>query len=209
VSTERDPRQFRSPRLERSLNGLVGRYRAVRVELLMLPAFLGLAALLLGPIWTSPTTRTLGAGTGDPGVFAWFLRWTPFAVGRQISPFFSDYLNHPDGINLMWNTWVPLPGLLLSPLTLTFGPVLTFNVLLALAYGLSAWSAYLAIHRYVPSHGAAAVGGLVYGFSPAMIGHSHHLNLILVSCCHGCWSWWTRSWSASGGRRSGSEWPSG
>jgi hypothetical protein len=162
------------------VNGLVGRFRAGRVELLMLLVFLGLAALLLGPIWTSPTTRTLGAGTGDPGVFAWFLRWTPFAVGRQISPFFSDYLNHPDGINLMWNTWIPLPGLLLSPLTLTFGPVMTFNVLLTLAYGLSAWSAYLAIHRYVPSHGAAVAGGLVYGFSPAMIAHSHHLNLILV-----------------------------
>ena len=88
----------------------------------------------------------------------------------------SDYLNHPDGINLMWNTWLPLPGLLLSPLTLLFGPVLTFNVLVTLAYGLSAWSAYLAIHRYVPSHGAAACGGLVYGFSPAMVGHSHHPN---------------------------------
>jgi hypothetical protein len=156
------------------------RGRAVRIELLMLVGFLGLAMLLLGPIWTSPTTRTLGAGLGDPGVFAWFLRWTPFAFGRQLSPFFSDYLNHPDGINLMWNTWLPLPGLLLSPLTLAFGPVLTFNVLLTLAYGLSAWSAYLAIRRYVPSHGAAAAGGLVYGFSPAMIGHSHHLNLILV-----------------------------
>jgi hypothetical protein len=78
-----------------------------------------------------------------------------------------------------WNTWLPLPGLLLSPLTLRFGPVLTFNVLVTLAYGLSAWSAYLAIHRYVPSHGAATCGGLVYGFSPAMIGHSHHPNLIL------------------------------
>jgi hypothetical protein len=157
-----------------------GAGRAVRIELLMLLAFLGLAMLLLGPIWTSPTTRTLGGGVGDPGAFAWFLRWTPFAVERHLPPFFSDYLNHPDGINLMWNTWVPLPGLLLSPLTLTFGPVLALNVLLTLAYGLSAWSAYLAIRRYVPSHGAAAAGGLVYGFSPAMIAHSHHLNLILV-----------------------------
>ena len=164
----------------RSLNGLLDRLRAGRAQVLILLAFLGLAVLLLGSTWTSPTTRTLGAGTGDPGVFAWFLRWTPFAIGRQISPLFSDYLNHPDGINLMWNTWVPLPGLLLSPLTLTFGPVLTLNVLLTLAYGLSAWSAYMAIRRYVPNHGAAAVGGLVYGFSPAMIAHSHHLNLILV-----------------------------
>jgi hypothetical protein len=113
-------------------------------------------------------------------VFIWFLRWTPFAIGQRITPFFSDYLNHPGGINLMWNTWVPLPGLLLSPLTLAFGPVLSLNVLLTLAYGLSAWSAYLAIHRFVPSHGAAAAGGLVYGFSPSMIGHAHHPNLILV-----------------------------
>ena len=113
-------------------------------------------------------------------MFIWFLRWTPFAIGERITPFFSDYLNHPGGINLMWNTWVPLPGLLLSPLTPAFGPVLSLNVLLTLAYGLSAWSAYLAIHRFVPSHGAAAAGGLVYGFSPSMIGHAHHPNLILV-----------------------------
>jgi hypothetical protein len=146
----------------------------------VLVGFLALAVLLLGRTWTSPTTLTLGSGLGDPGVFTWFLRWTPFAVGRQIPPFFSDYLNHPDGVNLMWNTWVPLPGLLLSPLTLAFGPVLTLNVLLTLAYGLSAWSAYMAIRRYVPSHGAAVAGGLVYGFSPAMIGHAHHPNLTLV-----------------------------
>jgi hypothetical protein len=94
---------------------LVERTIAVRTPLLVLSLFLGLAVLLLGSIWASPTNRTLGAGTGDPGLFIWFLRWTPFAVGHRISPFVSDYLNHPDGINLMWNTWLPLPGLLLPP----------------------------------------------------------------------------------------------
>jgi hypothetical protein len=169
-----------SPAERRARPVLLGRVRAVRVQLLVLLGFLGLAVLLLASVWTSPATRTLGGGVGDPGLFAWFLRWTTFAAGRRISPLVSDYLNHPDGINPMWNTWVPLPGLLLSPLTLVLGPVLTFNVLVTLAYGLSAWSAYLAIHRYVPSHGAAACGGLVYGFSPAMVGHSHHPNLILI-----------------------------
>ena len=117
---------------------MLGCLRAVRTQLLVLAVFLGLAVLLLGSTWTSPTNRTLGAGVGDPGLFTWFLRWTPFAVGRRISPFVSDYLNHTDGINLMWNTWVPLPGVLVSPLTLAFGPVLSLNVLLTLAYGLSA-----------------------------------------------------------------------
>ena len=66
-----------------SLAGLRGRVRAVRVQLLVLLAFLGLAVLLLGSVWTSPTTRTLGGGVGDPGLFAWFLRWTPFAACRR------------------------------------------------------------------------------------------------------------------------------
>jgi hypothetical protein len=153
---------------------------AVRMPLFVLLVFLTLAALLLGPVWTSPTSRTLGGGVGDPGDFMWFLRWTPFAVERHLSPFFTDYLNHPYGVNLMWNTWIPLPGLLLAPVTLAWGPVLTVNILLVLAFGLSSWSAYLAIRRYVPGHGAAVVGGLIYGFSPAMRAHSHHLNLILV-----------------------------
>ena len=159
---------------------MADRLRRAAPPVLALAGFLALAVWLLGSTWRSPTTRTLGGALGDPGVFTWFLRWTPFAVGRHISPFYSDWLNHPGGVNLMWNTWVPLPGLLLAPLTHAFGPVLSLNVLLTLAYGLSAWSAYLAIHRYVPNHGAAAAGGLVYGFSPVMIGHAHHPNLILV-----------------------------
>jgi hypothetical protein len=159
---------------------MADRLRRAAPPMLAVAGFLALAVWLLGSTWRSPTTRTLGGALGDPGVFTWFLRWTPFAVGRHISPFYSDWLNHPTGVNLMWNTWVPLPGLLLAPLTHAFGPVLSLNVLLTLAYGLSAWSAYLAIHRYVPNHGAAAAGGLVYGFSPVMIGHAHHPNLILV-----------------------------
>jgi hypothetical protein len=170
---------IRTERLSRSPGAVLGRLQAVQPQLLTLSLFLGLAVLLLGSTWTSPATRTPGAGLGDPGLFIWFLRWTPFAVGRRISPFVSDYLNVPDGINLMWNTWLPLPGLLLAPLTVLLGPVATLNVLLTLGYGLSAWSAYLAIRRYVPSHAAAACGGFVYGFSPAMVGHSHHPNLIL------------------------------
>jgi hypothetical protein len=58
----------------------------------------------------------------------------------------------------MWNASLPLLGFVLSPLTSRWGPVLTFNVVLVLANGLSAWAAYLAIRRYVSGHLAAAVG---------------------------------------------------
>jgi hypothetical protein len=147
---------------------------------LFLLAFLGLAVWMFAPAWSSPTTTTLEGGDGDPSIFMWFLRWMPFALEHGHDLLVTHHLNYPDGVNLMWNTSLPLPGLLLAPITTTWGPVLSFNLLLVLAYGLSAWCAYLAIRRFAPSHLAAAVGGLIYGFSPAMRVQSHHLHMSLA-----------------------------
>ena len=65
------------------MNGLVDRVRAGRAQLLMLLAFLALAVLLLGSTWGSPTTRTLGGGVGDPGIFTWSLRWSIRRLHRR------------------------------------------------------------------------------------------------------------------------------
>jgi hypothetical protein len=147
---------------------------------LVLVLFVGLAVWLFAPAWSSPTTRTLSGGDGDPAIFMWFLRWIPFALEHGHDLLVTHYLNYPDGVNLMWNTSLPLPGLLLAPVTEAWGPVLSFNLLLVLAYGLSAWCAYLAIRRFARGHLAAAVGGLIYGFSPAMRVQSHHLHMTLA-----------------------------
>jgi hypothetical protein len=150
------------------------------VEPLFLLAFLGLAGWMFAPSWSSPTTTTLEGGNGDTAIFVWFLRWVPFALEHGHDLLVSHHLNYPDGVNLMWNTSLPLPGLVLAPVTTIWGPVLSFNILLVLAYGLSAWCAYLAIRRFAPAHMAAAVGGLVYGFSPAIRVQSHHLHMSLA-----------------------------
>jgi hypothetical protein len=144
---------------------------------LILLAFLGLAMLRYAPAWSSPTTTTVRGADGDAAIIVWFLRWIPFAVDQDRQLLFSDHLNFPDGVNLMWNASMPLLGFVLSPLTSRWGPVLTFNVVLVLANGLSAWAAYLAIRRYVPGHLAAAVGGLVFGFSPVILGQSNHPHI--------------------------------
>jgi hypothetical protein len=145
-----------------------------------LAVFLGLAVWMFAPAWSSPTTTTLTGGNGDPAIFIWFLRWVPFALEHGHDLLVTHHLNYPDGVNLMWNTSLPLPGLLLAPVTGAWGPVLSFNLLLVLAYGLSAWCAYVAIRRFAPGHLAAAVGGLVYGFSPAIRAQSHHLHMTLA-----------------------------
>ena len=147
---------------------------------LFLLLFIALAVWMFAPAWSSPTTTTLEGGEGDPAIFIWFLRWVPYALQHGHDLLVTHHLNYPDGVNLMWNTSLPLPGLLLAPVTNIWGAVLTFNLLLVLAYGLSAWCAYLAIRRFAPGHLAAAVGGLIYGFSPAIRVQSHHLHMSLA-----------------------------
>ena len=179
-----DPVEAAPPVEERESGGRRLRRLARRLRpgprALVLLVFLALAVWMFAPAWSSPTTTTLGGGDGDPAIFMWFLRWVPFALDHGHDLLVTHHLNYPDGVNLMWNTSLPLPGLLLAPVTATWGPVLSFNLLLVLAYGLSAWCAYLAIRRFVPGHLAAAVGGLVYGFSPAIRVQSHHLHMSLA-----------------------------
>jgi hypothetical protein len=157
--------------------GRLDRLRATWPQALFLPVFLGLAVLQYAPAWSSPATTTVRGGDGDAAIIIWFLSWIPFAVDQGRELLFSDHLNVPGGVNLMWNASLPLLGFVLMPLTSRWGPVLTFNVVLVLAVGLSAWAAYLAIRRHVPGHLAAAAGGLVFGFSPAMRGQSNHPHI--------------------------------
>jgi hypothetical protein len=140
-----------------------------------------LAVAVFWSSWQAPTSRLLGAGRGDGALMSWFLRWTPMAVSHGLNPLFTDYLNVPSGVNVLWNTSLLLPGLLLGPVTAAFGPVLTYNLLSTLALCLSAFTATIAFRRHLRSGLAAVIGGLVYGFSPYMLAQDHaHLQLSLA-----------------------------
>ncbi len=74
------------------------------VQPLFLLVFLGLAVWMFLPAWSSPATRTMRGGDGDPAIFIWFLRWVPFALEHGHDLLVTHHLNYPDGVNLMWNT---------------------------------------------------------------------------------------------------------
>ena len=86
-------------------------------------------------------------------------------------------MNAPRGINLMWNTSLLLPGVLLAPVTLLAGPQTSLTMLLTLGFAGSAATMYWVLRRWEVGIGPAALGGAVYGFSPAMlasaVGHYH------------------------------------
>ena len=130
-----------------------------------------LAFTLFASVWSAPQQRLAGVG-GDPQLVVWLLGWVAFALSHGMNPFFTNFLDYPHGVNLMWNTAFPLLGGLLTPVTMTLGPVFAANLLATLALAFSAWCAYLVLQRYVRSSLAAVCGGLLYGFSPYMVAQS-------------------------------------
>jgi len=115
---------------------------------------------------------------GDQAQEVWFLAWPVYAITHGHNPFFTTWMNYPLGVNLTDNTSMPLLGVLGLPITLTLGPVAAYNLLLVAAFTTSALSMCLALRRWVRWWPATFIGGLLYGFSPFMIGEGNgHLFL--------------------------------
>ena len=137
-----------------------------------------LAALALTVwVWRDPATRSVAGNPVDTGQLAWFLRYDATAVAYGHLPaLVTTAMNTPAGVNLMWNTPLFLPGVLLAPLTLLAGPQVALNVLVVAGFAGSATALFAVLRRWHVSGPAAALGGAVYGFSPALlhsaIGHA-------------------------------------
>lgn len=144
----------------------------------MLGAYLIGALVITGRLWVDPAGRLQAGDAGDVDLFAWFVQYAATAVSHgQLPALFTTAMNAPIGVNLMWNTSFLLPGVLLSPVTLLWGPQVSLTVALTLGFAGSAASLFLVLRRWGASLGAAALGGAVYGFSPALVtaglGHYH------------------------------------
>ena len=142
--------------------------------------YLLLAVGVTASAWHDPTHLYVGGGA-DPQQSMWFLHWVPWAITHGHNPWVSDYMNNPQGFNVMWNTAEPLAAILLWPVTAVAGVVAAYDTEVTLGLALSAWFAFLATRRWVPSRGAAFGGGLVFGFSPYMLGQLlGHPHLMLA-----------------------------
>jgi hypothetical protein len=85
----------------------------------------------------------------------------------------------PHRVNLSWSTTDPLAGLIALPLSLSFGPVVGYNVSLVLQLALAAFCARLLCLRICRNEAAALIGGACFGFSAYMMAHSlGHLSLV-------------------------------
>jgi len=98
-----------------------------RLVWLALLAYALLALALFSSTWVDPAGSWIGSPK-DPKLFIWYLGWIPHELARGHNPLFTDYLSYPDGVNLMWNTSMIFPALVLWPVTAAFGPVVAYNL---------------------------------------------------------------------------------
>ncbi len=149
---------------------------------------LPLYALISLAYWGLPIAGEFGStliaeNPIDPNVYTWFYAWWPHAVLDGANPFVTDAIFVPEGYNLTWVTAVPGPSLLLAPVTLALGPVVTYNVLGLAAPALAAWTAFLLCRHVTAATLPALVGGYIFGFSPYMLRMeqgSPHLYLVAL-----------------------------
>ena len=145
--------------------------------------YLALALVIFGPtVLPHLQDRVLTTLPGDWSLFAWSFRWWPHAIYRGVNPLFTRELWYPSGLNLAWTTNMPVPSLVLAPITLVAGPVAAFNLASLLAPTSAAFTSFLLFMRLTHrSLGASIAGGFVFGFSPYLMAQlvSGHLNLSL------------------------------
>ncbi|MGO9078685.1 MAG: hypothetical protein ACLQDY_06535, partial [Streptosporangiaceae bacterium] len=121
-------------------------------------------------LWADPASRVVAGNPHDADLYAWLMRYSAMAVRHgRLPALITTGMNAPQGVNLMWNTPVLLPAVLLAPVTGLFGPQVSLTVLATAGFAGSAAAMFWVLRRWRVSIGAAALAGAVYGFSPALL----------------------------------------
>lgn len=156
------------------------RRRRWRTDLLVYAAFIALAAWVTNGLWPGAGHRVSAVDANDQAFFEWMLSHGARVVTHFDSPLFTDRMNVPTGINLMANTSILALSIPMTPVTLWFGPAVSFAMLITLGLAATAGSWYYVLSRHlVRSRSAALIGGAIAGFGPGIVAHANgHPNIV-------------------------------
>jgi hypothetical protein len=114
------------------------------------------------------TQHVLPGDARDPGLFVWDFWWMARSVEHLSSPWYTYYQAAPVGAPLAFHTMMPLPGVLMAPVTILYGPSFTYNLLSAAAPGLMCYAMYRVARLWLPSQTGAIAAGAFFGLSTMM-----------------------------------------
>ena len=110
------------------------------------------------------STYHIGTGT-DPSLFMCMLSWWSHAIAGHLNVFMTDAIWVPSGVNLAWTTCIPLAAWFALPLSHTFGPVVSYNLLCLLAPALASWTAFILCRYVTRTYWPSFLGGYIYSAS--------------------------------------------
>lgn len=144
--------------------------------------FLAVAVFVLERQWRNLGTGYLIKSGQDQTMWEWFFGVAAHSVAHLENPLGTTLQNYPLGVNMMANTAMFGVSIPLAPITLLFGPTVTFALVLTLGlFGTALGWYWLFSRELVSSKFAAAVGGAFCGFAPAMISHANaHPNFVVL-----------------------------
>ena len=98
--------------------------------------------------------RHLLPETRDVSGYVWDLWWTARQIVHLGNPWFTNHMAAPVGIQLGFDTTMPLAGLIMAPVTLAFGPSAAFSLLTIVLPGLLCYVMYRAARLWLAEPGA-------------------------------------------------------
>ncbi len=120
---------------------------------------------------TLPATR-------DAGSYVWDFWWLAHQLVHLGNPWTTRAIATPVGTQLGLHALMPLPGVLLAPVTLLFGPSASYNLLSIALPGLLCYATYRVARLWLPSQTGAIAAGAFFGLSSLLVWRSwYHLNL--------------------------------
>src|SRR6266567_4709654 len=113
----------------------------------------------------------------DVSSYGWDLWWVAHQAAHLGNPWFTSQLAAPAGIQLGYDTTMPLAGLVMAPVTLMAGPAASFFLLTIAMPGLLCYVMYRAARLRLRPAGAITAGAL-FGLSSMLAWQDwYHLNI--------------------------------
>jgi hypothetical protein len=142
-----------------------------RVALALSGLYYLLAAVLVTWwLWRDPASRMVAGNYNDTDQMAWFFRYDATAIAHfHLPALVTTGMNAPQGVNVMWNTFMLLPGTVLAPVTLLAGPQTSLTIVMTIGFAGSALAMCAVLRHWGVSRPASMLAGAVYGFSPALL----------------------------------------
>jgi hypothetical protein len=145
-------------------------------EVAILAGFLAAGIAVTWPLASYITGRL--PVSRDVSIYVWDLWWVAHQVIHLHNPWFTTYLAAPAGLQLGYQTLVPLLGVIMAPVTLAFGPSAAYNLLNMALPGLACYAMYRAARLWLPTRTGAIAAGAFFGLS-AMLTYQawYHINI--------------------------------